>query len=131
MNELNSHKYYENIVIWNRSHIGERVWGPLYRNTDKDIIANYLQFFETKFLQSDINTTYLIYLYADPEFLVKLEDGNSFSTTSQQKQNELNLFSEAIESSIIKNKLSLKVCDENQQFYSKEHVLTQVLNFIK
>jgi len=88
--------------------------------------------YEKNYLEDDVNlkNTYLIYLYADPEFLNDLEDGNSFSNTIEEKQRELFAFEEAVEFSIIPNKLKIKVCDENQEFYSKEHILNQVIEFI-
>ena len=132
-NDFYEHKYYENILIWNRSHIGEYVFGPLYRKNTKVGIKLALDEYEKNYLEDDVNlkNTYLIYLYADAKFLNDLEDGNSFSNTIEQKQRELFEFEEAIEFSIIPNKLKIKVCDENQKFYTKEHILNQVIEFIK
>jgi hypothetical protein len=134
-NEMQN-KYYENIVIWNRSPLGEIVWGPLYRKNDKEQTLLNLRVYEFEYLRTideykNMFQTYLIYLYADAEFLTKLEDGNSFSNTAEQKQKELDLFEDAIDFSIIPNKMRIKVCDENLKFYTKELILNQVINFIK
>jgi len=130
-NEEQEFRYYENKIIWNRSPLGEIVWSPLYRKGNIEEIKRLLSYYENQFLNDKyLKNTYLVYLYADAEFLNNIEDGNSFSNTVEQKQKELDAFEEAIEFSIIPNKLKLKVCDENQHFYTKQYVLDQVLIFI-
>jgi len=134
-NDFYQHKYFENILIWNRSHIGEYVWGPLYRKVSKEVVKGVLADYESEYLQDDVieylKNTYLIYLYADAAFLNNLEDGNSFSNTIEQKERELFAFDEAIDFSIVPNKMRIKVCDENLEFFNKEHILNQVIEFIK
>ena len=132
-NDFYQHKYYENILIWNRSHIGEYVWGPLYRHVSKTAVRKALYEYEIAYLDDDVNlkNTYLIYLYADAEFLNNLEDGNSFSNTIEQKQRELFEFEEAIDFSMVPNKMKIKVCDENLKFFTKELILNNVIEFVK
>ena len=95
----------EGIIIWNRSHIGEYVYGNLYRNSQPETWVPKL---EDKYFINDPDV-YLIYLYADAEFLVKQEDGKSYSTKLEDKQREIERFHAAIDSSKINNKIKIKV----------------------
>jgi thymidylate kinase len=131
LNEKSTHRYFENIVIWNRTHIGELVWSPLYRNVNEEEIKEVLTHFENAIFMNDefMDSVYLIYLYADPEFLVNKEDGLSFSSKVEQKQNELKLFDQAIEFSSLKNKISIKV-NNGKKFKNKDEILKEVISFI-
>ena len=103
--------YFENgIYIWNRSHIGEYVYGPMYRDSNPE---SWIKPLEEAFFAADENV-YLIYLYADVDFLLKNDDGKSFTNDKDKKENELKLFNEAIDKSCIKNKLKIKVNDGNE-----------------
>lgn len=93
----------EDLYIWNRSHIGEWVYGKMYRNYHPTWIWEE----EQKFL-FDKTDTYLILLYGEPDFLIKREDGNSLSAKLEDRECEINLFHEAFDMSIIPNKL--KIC---------------------
>ena len=73
---------------------------------------------------------YLITLTAEPKFFLSKEDGDSFSKDLKQKTQELKLFKEVHDFSLIENKLLLKV-DKKGEFKSKEEILKQVINFIK
>jgi len=121
--------YYENIVIWNRSHLGEYVYGQMFRNNVPRNILNSLKTFEEKFILYN-EDTYLILLTADPDFFLKKEDGNSFSKNLIQKTTELKLFKEVFEHSEISNKLIIKV-DENGEFISEEEIFNKVIELIK
>jgi hypothetical protein len=120
-------KFYDNILIWNRSHIGEICYGPLYRNEDINIIKEYVNKMDQKWLCND--DTYLIYLYGDAEFLVTKEDGKSYSKTIEEKQKELDAFEDAINFSSIKNKIKIKV-NKGKDFINKDEIFQLVLKFI-
>jgi thymidylate kinase len=121
--------YYNETIIWNRSHLGEYVYGQMFRNADPNFLKTKLLFFEKHFL--DFENIYLILLTADPEFFLGKEDGNSFSKTLIEKTKELELFNEAFEFSLIENKLHYKVNYENGKFRKKQEILNDVINFIK
>ena len=127
------YSYYENTFIWNRSHLGEYIYGPMFRNANmtdySNVVKNSLSLFEKKYF-STLKNVYLITLVADPKFNLSKEDGNSFSQTLEQKTKEIELFKEAHEFSIIHPKLLLKV-DENGAFRPKEDILNEVLEFIE
>jgi len=122
--------YYENVVIWNRAHLGEYVYGQMFRAQDPKELKDYLSSFETRNLLDKSDETFLILLTAEPEFFLSKEDGNSFSQNLDEKKRELRLFDEIFEESLIDNKLRLNV-DENGEFLNKSYLLDVVLDFMK
>lgn len=111
------------MLIWNRSHIGECVYGPLYRDSDPEWIYDL----ENDYLLKD--NVFLVYLYGDTEFLLQNDDGNSFTTELEKKNHEAALFNQAIDKSAIKNKLKIKVNNGNS-YINKSGIITTVRNFV-
>ncbi len=131
------HTYYNETLIWNRSHLGEYVYSQMFRNGDPVYLKEKLIEFE-KYLYN--NQVYLITLYGDPKFVLDKEDGHSFSKTLEQKTKEIELFKEAHDFSIIQNKLLIKVDNSDNIFRPKDHeimfrpkdeIFKEVINFIK
>lgn len=119
-----THYFSDGLYIWNRSHIGECVYGPMYRGTTPDWIFDI----EKTYLEDDADV-YLVYLHGDLEFLLKNDDGNSFTTDIEKKRKEAQLFEEAFDRSIIKNKLKIKVNNGNQ-YETPESIHQLVSEFI-
>ena len=111
------------LLIWNRSHIGECVYGPLYRESDPVWIYDL----EKEFLLDE--NVYLVYLNGDIEFLLKNDDGESFTTDINKKNHEANLFENAVDKSLIKNKLKIKVNNGNE-YINQSGISGAVRNFI-
>jgi thymidylate kinase len=126
--EFNEHTYYENKIIYNRYYQGEYVYGIMFRDYKKEFITHRLNEFEKQYIIP--HNTHLITMIGDPTFLLDQEDGNSFSQNLEQKTQEIELFKEIHEKSIIKNKLLLRV-DQDGKYLSKEQLLNTVLEFIK
>jgi thymidylate kinase len=99
----------DHVMIWNRSHIGEMVYGKLYRDSNPE---SWVMQLEDHF--EDTSKIYLILLTADPEFIASQDDGKSYSDRAGDKRSEAELFEAAVNQSIIKNKLILKVNDGEQ-----------------
>jgi len=125
--EEDEFNYYENKIIYNRYYLGEYVYGIMFRNYNEDFISHRLSEFEKQYI--NLSETKLITLVASPEFLMKKEDGNSFSQNIDQKTKEVQLFSEIHDKSLIRDKMILKV-DREGVFLPKEHLLKTVLDFI-
>jgi thymidylate kinase len=148
------YEYFPNIVIWNRSHLGEYVYSQMFRNANSNEVKKRLLDFEQFWLsqyQNILSSAYLITLTADPEFFLSKEDGNSFSNKIEDKTKELELFKEAHDFSIIANKLFLKVDktitsptaveflnsiglevpEKMNVFKGKKEILDEVIQFIK
>jgi len=127
--ENDEYNYYENIVIWNRSYLGEFVYAQMFRNIDPKLIEDMIKNFEEKFLLNNPKT-YLIMLTADPDFFLKQEDGKSFSQNIDKKTEELKLFDEIFNKTLIPNKLKLKV-NNGDNFLDKQYILNKVKDFLK
>lgn len=109
-------------LIFDRSHLGEMVYGNIYRG----YTGEYVLDIEEKYKQEKFfKNVYLITLTDEPENLIKREDGLSFSIDPLKKQREIDLFLKAHLSSNIKNKLYLNInnLDANA-------VLREVLDFL-
>ena len=111
------------ILIWNRSHIGECVYGPIYRESDPEWIYEM----EKAYLLKD--NVYLVYLHGDIEFLLKNDDGESFTTDLKKKRREQKAFEKAINKSQIINKLNIKVND-GDNYINKSGILKAVRSFV-
>lgn len=107
-----------NSVILDRSHIGEMVYSPLYRNYDGEYVLD-LENIKTK-------KQYLITLIDEPENLINRDDGLSISINLEDKKKEIDLFKIAHDTSTIKNKLLINI-----NGYDEMTIANRVLNFIK
>ena len=112
-------------VIWNRSHIGEYVYGTIYRSSKPQ---TWIPALEEEYLKNDPNV-YLILLNANPEFTLSQDDGNSYSTKIDDKLLESQIFINSFENSIVKKKMSIFVHDENG-YHPTDYILRQVIKFI-
>ena len=104
--------YFDNIIIWNRSHLGEYVYSQMFRNGNRDELIDRLLFWEKYYLcynYSEDIEIFLITLTASPEFFYSKEDGESFSQSLEEKTKELQLFKEIHNLSTIKNKLLINI----------------------
>lgn len=115
------------LMLWNRSHIGELVYGSIYRDSNP---ASWVLQMESLFLMDESPEVYLVYLYADPEFVVKKDDGKSYSAKLDDKAREISTFHDAIDASRIGKKLKIKV-NNGDNYVPQDLILQQVLHFIK
>ena len=92
-------------LIFNRSHLGESVYSPLYRGYSGDYVFDIEKKY-TKALREDL---YLITLVNDPHTILKRDDGKSFYGNEEEVKAEVDGFSRAHRKSTIKNKLLVNV----------------------
>ena len=94
-----------NVLILNRSHIGEAVYSPIYRNYNGD----YVFHFEKEFVDREASNTKLIVFTDTPEAVIERDkkrgDGLSFSLDLDKKNQELEAFERAYEMSSLNKKL--------------------------
>ena len=94
-----------NVLILDRSHIGETVYSPIYRNYSGD----YVFHFEKEFAGRDTSKTKLIVFTDTPEAVIERDkkrgDGLSFSLDLDKKKQELEAFERAYEMSSLDKKL--------------------------
>ena len=121
-----SHAGKMNLLVWNRAHLGEFVYGNLYRQTHPE---EWVMDLEEKYNYDSKENVYLLFLTASPEFLSSKDDGNSFSSSAESRQQEDHNFREAFKASKIKKKMELSV-EKDNQYISQDEILQQVLQFI-
>lgn len=103
-------------VIFDRCHLGEYIYGPLYRKTDPNFIFDI----ETKHNAALIHTD-LVLLYTK-DFSIMEDDGLSFDFSAREKEQEL--FIEAYNKSSICRKIMIRV-DEQGRYRNDEHIFNE------
>jgi thymidylate kinase len=91
--------------IFNRAHLGECVYSPLYRNYDGNYVFDIEQDFINRGKAFPRNTL-LVMLHA-PDLNILKDDGQSFDAS--KKKEEQAMFREAYERSAIPNKIMVPV----------------------
>jgi len=109
-------------VIFDRSHLGESVYSPLYRGYSGDYVFNL----EKEYAEKLKNNLYLITLVNDPNIIMSRDDGKSFYENEEGIKAEVDGFQRAHRMSHIKNKLLINVGTMNAEDVSK-----LILNFMQ
>lgn len=102
MNEL---KNSDINIIFDRSHLGESVYAPLYRGYSGDYIFNL----EREYVNNLKNNLYLITLVNDPSTIYSRDDGKSFYKNEEGVKAEVEGFKISHKKSNIKNKLIINI----------------------
>ena len=92
--------------VYNRGHIDEMVYAPLYRNLD----TYWLKIYEDEF-SGDLDNTVFIVLVSDNNFDAMVDDGNSLDYSKRKEEQEL--FLKHFYESRMRNKLVLYTIDSN------------------
>lgn len=100
------------LIVWNRAHLGEFVYGNLYRQTNPE---EWVMKIEEDFKYNTRDNVYLLLLVGDPDFLSSRDDGESFDGSVEARKKELANFRSAFDMSQIKKKLEIQV-DEEYEF---------------
>jgi len=115
-------------IIFNRSHLGESIYSPLYRGYSGDYVFDI----EKQFVNTLRENLYLITLTNDPHTIWSRDDGKSFYKNEEGIKAEIDGFQRAHRLSKIKNKLLLNIgtmsADEVSkiiiEFLSHENTIT-------
>lgn len=115
-------------LILDRSHVGEAVYSPLYRNYNGDFVFEE----EKTFLwQDNLKRIKLILFTDEVEAIIKRDkernDGLSFSLDPEMKKKELELFDKAFEKSIL-NKKRIELKGRNAEQIWNEEVKTFIFD---
>ena len=116
-------RYPRDIWIWNRAHLGEFVYGKIYRETNPE---EWVMQMESLYGMDIDPSIYLLLLTADPEFLCKNDDGQSFSAEIGKKKSELRQFDIAFDKSRVMNKMRLNV--SNGESYLDQDIILDTVN---
>ena len=109
-------------LIFNRSHLGETVYSPLYRGYSGDYVFDI----EKKYTKALRENLYLITLTNNPHTILKRDDGKSFYGNEEEVKAEVDGFKRAHKLSTIKNKLHVHV--GNMSAIEVSHI---ILAFLK
>ena len=125
----------EDIIIFNRYHIGEYVYGQIYRNENPIQILEVIKMIEDKILANipQDNIYYIQLLSTSSELLQMNDDGKSFSDAKLELiEKEQQLFKEAYEKSQFKNKHIIYVNKENSnEFRDRQDIINEFNEFTK
>lgn len=116
----------EDILFWNRAHLGEFVYGKLYRETHPE---EWVMDIEKEYGYDKREDVFLLLLTADPEFLSKKDDGLSFSATAESRKREIENFRSAFHLSNIQKKLEL-VVSKDGEYVPFQTIVDRVLQFL-
>jgi thymidylate kinase len=119
-------RYPRDIWIWNRAHLGEFVYGKMYRETYPE---EWVMQMETLFGINLDPSVYLILLTAPAEFLCKNDDGLSFSNDVSDKSSEIDAFINAFNKSKIINKKIINIAD-GENYRNPKSILEEVNKFL-
>lgn len=92
-------------IIFNRSHLGETVYSPLYRQYSGDYVFDI----EKQYVNHLRQELYLITLVNDPHIILSRDDGKSFYGNEEEVKAEVDGFRRAHRLSKIKNKLMVNI----------------------
>jgi len=126
---LNTYKN-THVIIMNRSHIGEYVYGVMYRNRNKDEVRRMIENIDRQFINCKDLEVYYVQMLCSSEYLLhKNEDSKSLSNGNVDKINEeRKLFEEIFQSSIL-NKHIIYV-NNGDNFRSREEIFNEVWKFV-
>jgi hypothetical protein len=119
-------KFANHTLFWNRAHLGELVYGTLFRDSNPTAWVPQL---ETSYGMNNDPDVYLVHLTADPEFVAAKDDGKSYSAKIETKIKEVEAFTEAVNNSKIQNKITIKVND-GDNYRDLQTVLNEIRGFI-
>jgi len=102
-------------IIFNRSHLGESVYSPLYRGYSGDYVFDI----EKEYVNKLRKNLYLITLTNDPQIIMSRDDGKSFYGNEEEVKAEVDGFNRAHRLSKIKNKLLVNIGTMSAEDVSK------------
>lgn len=131
--DIISGKYKSDIIVFNRSFIGEYVYGVLYRNRDKDNARDmiYRMFSTLNMYFDEDDLIYIQLMSGDSTLISKNEDGKSLSNGDiEYIETELNMFQEAFDFSPVINKHIVYIND-GDKFRNLNDILTEIKGYIQ
>lgn len=117
-------------IIMNRSHIGEYVYGVLYRGRKKEEVKTMIDNIDNLFINTENLEVYYIQLLCSSEYLLfKNEDSKSLSNGDMNKiDKERKAFEEIFENSKLNKRLIY--VNEGDNFRTREEIFNEVWRFI-
>ena len=118
------------VIIMNRSHIGEYVYGQLYRKRNPENIKRMLDEVEYKlYSKKDLVVKYIQLMSSSIKLRLNNDDNKSLSKMNSEIMNkENNLFMEVF--NYINFDKKLIYVNNNDEFRQKEEIYNEVIDFI-
>ena len=96
------------VLIFDRAHLGEFVYSPMYRHYDGDYV------FELEKKYPNFCSRALLFTFIDtPEHVLARDDGESFTTDLQKKAEEIDRFTAATVMSNVEHKHLINIKDKS------------------
>lgn len=121
-----SARFPDHILFWNRAHLGELVYGSIYRDSRPHTWVPNLEY---QYGMVNDSNVFLVHLTADPEFVAAKDDGKSYSNTLEKKIEEINAFAKAVDDSDIKNKITIKI-NNGKNYKDSKEITQQIRSFV-
>ncbi len=121
------------IIIMNRSHIGEYVYGVLYRHRDADEVEHMIiDINNILYSRKDLTIKYIQLLCSSEELLHNNEDGKSLSNGNIDNINqEVLMFHNIFDNTnILDYDKKLIFVNDGDKFKTREHIFNEVIKFI-
>lgn len=126
-------KYNTDIVILNRSWIGEYIYGCLYRYRMDEDVANMISKIEKALVESCIDVKY-IQLMSNYECYINNDDGKSISYDKNIVDEEIKRFEDIYRASMLDKKMIYvnegEMLGTTGEFRDKKEILSEALAFI-
>ena len=112
-------------AVWflDRSHLGERVYGPIYRPT---IDTDYIWDLERKHKVHERDDIFLIVLFDSSFKNLERDDGDSYTTEIDMVKKEIENFKSAYYNTSIRKKIMIDIANKNE-----DEVQETIETFIK
>ena len=129
-NIVNNKYANSDVIIMNRSHIGEAVYGVLYRNRDQNEVLKKVHYWNLELMRCPvIEVKYVQLECTSDKLLNRNEDGKSLSQGKAERiHKETELFTEAYVKSFLQKKLVY--VNDGDNFRSREDIFNEVWEFI-
>mgnify|MGYP002869397039 CR=1 FL=1 len=121
--------YNTDIIILNRSHYGEYVYGCLYRGISDNDAINIIYEIDNIYIKNDIDAYYIQLMCDSNKLLFRNDDGKSLSKNKIEKiDEEVKRFREIFDKSLLKKKLIYINNEDN--FRTSSEIFDEAWSFI-
>ena len=115
----------DTVIIFDRAHIGEAVYSPLYRNYD----GNEVFAMENMISYEKAKLVHLFIMIDDAENIIARDDGLSFSIDKDIKKKEIDLFIQAWNKSRFSSNVGSRLINiKDKNIEDVSHIIEGALN---
>lgn len=124
----------KNIVFFDRSHFGEYVYGPIYRNEEPEEIIKTIKRVHNHHALFDV---VVIHLEASPEFVISHDDNKSFTSGYDEEtrlatvKREIDSFNECFKEVNPSNYIKINVEDDNNNYRNIDNIVQEIISKVK